>query len=65
VLGQALGTGVAGSIVAAAAGIGHGPGVALVFSFGIVVALIAVIVGARLPARLTGSTRTILADPPP
>jgi len=57
VLGQALGTGVAGAIVAAAgAGIGHGPGVALAFSFGIVVALTAVIVGARLPGQLTGST---------
>ena len=56
VLGQALGTGVAGSIVAAAAaGLGHRPGVALAFSFGIVVALTAVIVGARLPAQLTGS----------
>jgi len=56
VLGQALGTGVAGSIVAAAAaGIGHRPGVALAFSFGIVVALTAVIVGARLPRQLTGS----------
>jgi hypothetical protein len=45
---------VAGAIVAAAvAGIGHGPGVALAFSFGIVVALIGVIVGARLPNRLT------------
>jgi MFS family permease len=55
VLGQALGTGVAGSIVAAAAaGIGHRPGVALAFSFGIVVAVIAVIVGARLPRQLTG-----------
>jgi MFS family permease len=54
VLGQAIGTGVAGAIVAAAvAGIGHGPGVALAFSFGIVVALIGVIVGARLPNRLT------------
>jgi MFS family permease len=56
VLGQSLGIGVAGSIVAAAAvGIGHGPGVALAFSFGIVVALIAVIAGARLPGELTGS----------
>ena len=53
VLGQAIGTGVAGAIVAAtAAGIGHGPGVALAFSFGIVVALIGVIVGARLPSQL-------------
>jgi len=57
VLGQALGTGVAGSIVAAAAaGIGHAPGVALAFSFGIVVALTGVVVGARLPGQLTGST---------
>jgi len=57
VLGQALGTGVAGAIVAAAAaGIGHGPGVALAFAFGIAVALTAVIVGARLPGQLTGST---------
>ncbi len=55
VLGQALGTGVAGAIVAAAAaGTGHGPAVALAFSFGIAVALIAVIVGARLPGQLTG-----------
>jgi MFS family permease len=54
VLGQALGTGVAGAIVAAAAaGLGHGTAVALAFSFGIAVALLAVIVGARLPAQLT------------
>ena len=57
VLGQALGTGVAGAIVAAAAaGMGHGPGVALAFSFGIAVALTGVVVGARLPGQLTGST---------
>jgi MFS family permease len=57
VLGQALGTGVAGSIVAAAAaGMGHRPAVALAFSFGIVVALTAIVAGARLPAQLTGST---------
>jgi hypothetical protein len=57
VLGQALGTGVAGAIVAgAAAGIGHGPAVALAFSFAIVVALTGIIVGARIPSRLTGST---------
>ncbi len=56
VLGQALGIGVAGSIVAAAAvGTGHRTGVTLAFSFGIVVALTAVIVGARLPGQLTGS----------
>ena len=56
VLGQALGTGVAGAIVAAAgAGIGHGTGVALAFSFAIAVALIGVAAGTRLPARLTSS----------
>ena len=56
VLGQALGTGVAGAIVAAAgAGIGHGTGVALAFSFAIAVALIGVVAGTRLPARLTSS----------
>jgi MFS family permease len=54
VLGSTLGTGVAGAIVAAAAaGKGHGTGVALAFSFAITVALIAVIVGARLPGQLT------------
>ncbi|HTZ23303.1 MAG TPA: MFS transporter [Streptosporangiaceae bacterium] len=58
VLGQAIGTGVAGAIVAAAAaGIGHRPGVALAFSFGIVVALIGVIVGARLPSQLTSASQ--------
>jgi MFS family permease len=56
VLGQALGTGVAGAIVAAAtAGIGHGPGAALAFSFAITVALAAVIAGKWLPRRLTSS----------
>jgi MFS family permease len=53
VLGQALGTGVAGAIVAAASRVGHGPAVALAFSFAIVVALTGVVVGARLPAQLT------------
>jgi MFS family permease len=53
VLGQALGTGVAGAIVAAASRIGHGPAVALAFSFAILVALTGVVVGARLPAQLT------------
>lgn len=53
VLGQAVGTGVAGAIVAAAAAsIGHGTGVALAFSFAIAVAIVGVIVGARLPRRL-------------
>jgi len=63
VLGQAIGTGVAGAIVAAAAaGIGHGPGVALAFVFGIVVALIGVIVGARLPSQLTSRLPHETAD---
>jgi MFS family permease len=57
-LGQAIGTGVAGAIVAAAAaGVGHGPGVALAFAFGIVVALIGVIVGARLPSQLRSASQ--------
>jgi MFS family permease len=63
VLGQAIGTGVAGAIVAAtAARVGHGPGVALAFSFGIVVALIGVIVGARLPSQLTSRLPQETAD---
>jgi MFS family permease len=54
VLGQAIGTGVAGAVVAAAASrLGHGPGVALAFAFGIAVALTAVVVAARLPGQLT------------
>jgi MFS family permease len=58
VLGQALGTGVAGAIVAAAAGgLGHRPGVALAFSFGIAVSVLALAVGVRLPKRLTGPER--------
>jgi MFS family permease len=57
VLGQAIGTGVAGAIVAAAAaGMGHRPGVALAFSFGIAVALIGVIVATRIPSQLTAPT---------
>jgi MFS family permease len=52
VLGQAIGTGVAGAIVAAAAGTGHATGVALAFSFAVVVALTGVIVGRGLPSRL-------------
>jgi MFS family permease len=59
VLGQALGTGVAGAIVAAAtAGIGHGAGAALAFAFAFAVALAGVIAGARLPGRLTSSRPT-------
>jgi MFS family permease len=53
VLGQAVGTGVAGAIVAATARIGHGPGVTLAFSFAIAVALTGIIVGAWLPGQLT------------
>jgi MFS family permease len=53
VLGQALGTGIAGAIVAGtAASLGHGTGVTLAFSFAIAVALIGIIVGSRLPRRL-------------
>jgi MFS family permease len=56
VLGQALGTGVAGAIVAAAtAGTGHRSGAALAFSFGIAVAVGGVIIGRRLPDQLTSS----------
>jgi len=53
VLGQAIGTGVAGAIVAATSRLGHGPGVALALSFAIAVAVGGVIVGARLPSQLT------------
>jgi MFS family permease len=53
-LGQAVGIGVAGAIVAASStGLGHG--VALAFSFAFAVALIAVIAGTRLPGQLTSS----------
>ena len=59
VLGQALGTGVAGAIVAAAtAGIGHGPGAALAFSFAIAIALAGIVAGRRLPGQLTSSPLT-------
>ncbi len=58
VLGQAIGTGVAGAIVAATAGgLGHRPGVALAFSFGIVISVTGLIVGARLPDRLIGAEK--------
>jgi MFS family permease len=53
VLGQAIGTGVAGAIVAGTSRIGHGPGVALAFSFAIAVALTGIVVGAWLPGQLT------------
>jgi MFS family permease len=55
VLGQAIGTGVAGAIVAATSRIGHGPGVALAFSFAIAVALTGIFVGAWLPRQLTSA----------
>jgi len=56
VLGQALGTGVAGALVATtAASLGHRSGVGLAFLFGAVVGIGAVVVAARIPARLTGS----------
>jgi Major Facilitator Superfamily len=56
VLGQALGTGVAGAIVAAAtAGTGHRHGTALAFAFAIAVAFAAIIAGTRLPDRLSSS----------
>jgi MFS family permease len=55
-LGQAVGIGVAGALVAAfSTGSGHGTGVALAFSFAIAVALVAVIAGTRLPRQLTSS----------
>jgi MFS family permease len=55
VLGQAIGTGVAGAIVAAvSAGPGHRAAVALAFSFAVAVAVIALAAGLRLPDRLTG-----------
>jgi MFS family permease len=64
VLGQAIGTGVAGAIVAAAAaGMGHGTGVALAFLFGIVVALTGVIVGARLPGQLRSASQATASSP--
>jgi MFS family permease len=55
VLGQAIGTGVAGAIVAGAArGLGHRDGVALAFGFALFVSVISILAGARLPSRLTG-----------
>ena len=63
VLGQAIGTGVAGAIVAAAAaGMGHGTGVALAFLFGIVVALTGVIVGVRLPSQLRSASQASVSS---
>jgi MFS family permease len=66
VLGQAVGTGVAGAIVAGSAGgLGHRSGVALAFSFGIVIAVTALVVGARLPDRLIGSEMVTVRLLPP
>ncbi|MBV9449831.1 MAG: MFS transporter [Streptosporangiaceae bacterium] len=51
-LGQALGTGVAGAIVATAAtGMGHRDAVTLAFSFAILISIVALAVGTRLPGR--------------
>jgi MFS family permease len=56
VLGQAIGTGVAGAVVAATAdGLGHRSGVALAFCFGIAVGMVALAIGSRIPAYLTPS----------
>jgi hypothetical protein len=56
VLGQAIGTGVAGAVVAGTAGsLGHRTGVAVAFSFAIVVAVTALVVAVRIPDRLIGS----------
>jgi MFS family permease len=65
VLGQAIGTGVAGALVAvAASGSGRRSGVALAFFFGIAVGLVALIVAARVPERLLGSkTKSSFATP--
>jgi MFS family permease len=63
VLGQALGTGVAGGLVAAAAagGLGHRTGVGYAFLFAIIVGLVAIIIGVRLPKRLSASEITASA----
>jgi MFS family permease len=58
VLGQAIGTGVAGAlIVVGAEGPGRGAGVAMAFAFATAVGLVGVVLGVRLPDRLasTGS----------
>jgi MFS family permease len=54
VLGQALGTGVAGAIVAGVTdGRGHRTAAVLAFSFAIAVALVAITAGRRLPDQVT------------
>ncbi len=67
VLGQALGTGGAGAVVAVMVAGGHGArlGVALAFGLGAVAGLIALVFGHRLPARLRGDTGAAAADGAP
>ena len=63
VLGQAVGTGVGGAIVAGSAdGLGHRDGVALAFGFALLVSVVALVAGARLPTRLLAHQPT---DPIP
>jgi MFS family permease len=62
VLGQALGTGVAGAIVAA--GTGHGTAALLAFSFALAVALIAITAGTRLPNQVSSSPSDDPGDRP-
>jgi MFS family permease len=58
VLGQALGTGIAGALLAAMAPmIGHRAGVALTFAFGAALGSTVLFLGKRLPDRLLGSQR--------
>jgi MFS family permease len=65
VLGQALGTGVAGAIVAGAtAGAGHRTAAVLAFSFAIAVALVAITAGRRLPDQVTSPTADDTGDQP-
>jgi len=64
VLGQAIGTGVAGAIVAGGAdGLGHRAGVALAYGFALVVSVTSVLAGVRLPSLLTGSETDGAAAP--
>jgi MFS family permease len=66
VLGQAIGTGVAGAIVAGGAdGLGHRIGVALAYGFALVVSMASVLAGVRLPSRLTGAENDGPGAPPP
>ena len=66
VLGQAVGTGVGGAIVAGSAGgLGHRAGVALAFGFALVVSVISLLAGARLPTRLTADDPASPLRPPP